>query len=193
MLISKNHLRARHTVSKDQSRPLLNIIDIKREGDEVVAASTDGYVLTEVREQVPYTPDEYPETNGSPSRDVVRITGATAAKLRTTMNPQKLLPILGYANVTESGVVTTDLEHTTVYNDHQVSGHFPDYAQLIPDAVTATASVVLNPDYLARVLKAFEGVHSVTLEFYGSKLSPVVIRSDEDGVAITGVVMPLKS
>lgn len=192
MLISKNHLRARHTVSKDVSRPLLNVIDVTVEGDEVVAVSTDGYVLTEVREQTPDA-DEYPETNGSPTIDSTRITGATAAKLKSMMKPQKLLPILAYANVTESGVVTTDLEHTTIFDDHQVSGNFPEYKKLIPASETAMAVVKLNPKFLANVLKAFDGIESVTLEVYEGSTSPVVIRSTDGDADVTGVIMPLRS
>ncbi|TFD15499.1 hypothetical protein E3T26_06875 [Cryobacterium sp. TMT1-21] len=192
MLISKDHLRALHTVSKDQTRPLLTVIDIKQDGDEIVAASTDGYILTEVRQHAEDA-DQYPETNGSPSIDNVRITGATAAKLKPMMKPQKLLPVLAYANVTKSGVITTDLEHTTVFNDHQVSGNFPDYKELIPPSDTAIATVKLNPEFLANVLKAFKGIDSVTLELFEGTATPVVIRSNSSDVEVTGVVMPLKS
>jgi len=191
MLISKNHLRARHSVSKDESRPMLNVIDINREGDEVVAVATDGYILTEVRETT-LDPAEFPEINGSPSINHIRVQGATADKIKVALKPSKTLPILGYANVTSTGIVTTNLERSTIFNDRQVEGKFPDYKQLIPEETKAKARVTLNPDKLAAVLKAFEGVGAVTLELHDGKFSPVVIRADQDDFEITGVVMPLK-
>lgn len=191
MLISKNHLRARHAVSKDDSRPLLQVIDIKKIGDEVVAASTDGYILTEIRETTP-DPDDFPNINGRASIDEVRISGKTAAKLATTLKGNKTVPILDFGNVTSDGVIATDLMRSTIFHDNQVEGHFPDYKQLIPDSKNAVATVHLNPAFLASVLKAFDGVGSILLELHGP-MQPVVLHSVEGDADITGVVMPLKA
>lgn len=190
MLISKNHLRARHSVSKDDSRPLLTIIDITKDGDDVVAAATDGYMLIEVRESTPSS-DEFPDINDSGSIDHVRIKGTTATKMKMMMKDDTSLPILGYGNVTESGVVTTNLERSTVFNDRQVEGKYPDYKLFIPEADAAKAVLNVNPRYLASILKAFDDADFVTIELHGA-LKPLVVRSSKETVRITGVVMPLK-
>lgn len=45
MLLSKNHLKTRFTASRDDTRPILTHVDVRLDGDEVVAVATDGYVL----------------------------------------------------------------------------------------------------------------------------------------------------
>lgn len=192
MLISKNHLRARHAVSKDESRPLLCAINISKNEDTVVAASTDGYILIEVREETPDAGD-FPTTDTESSVEAVRINGATAAKMKTALKPNKLLPALNYAHVTDSGIIVTDLEHTTIFKDAQVEGNFPAYEKLMPDTEAAVRVVKLDPALLAKVLKAFDGLNAVTLEVHDGPLAPLVLRADEYDYEVTGVVMPLKS
>lgn len=191
MLISKNHLRARHAVSKDDTRPVLCSIDVSRDGDAVVAVATDGYKLIEVREPTPSEAD-FPDVNAGSPVEHIRVSGPTAAKLKAAMKPNKYVPVLNYGHATDEGVVTTDLAKTVVFKDAEPDGNFPDYKKLVPEAAGARATVLLDPDLLASVLKAFEGTREVVLEIHPDKLAPVVIRTTDDDVEITGVVMPLK-
>lgn len=189
MLISKHHLLARHTASKDDTRPLLCTVNITKADDEVIAVATDGYVLSEVRETVP-ADQEFPvEAVGV---DHVRIEAKSAAKLASVMKPNRLIPVLGYANVTTEGVVVTDIERTYTFTSAEVEGKFPDYLKLIPATESAVARVRVDPEKLIQVLKAFKGEHGVDLELHGL-LSPVVLRATNSERTITGVVMPLKS
>lgn len=189
MLISKHHLLTRHTASADQSRPLLTAIEIFKQGEEVVAVATDGYILSEVRETVPSDEGFPGDASGV---DKVRLTAKSAAKMSSALKPNKLLPVLGYANATSDGIVVTDLEHMVTFNDAEIEGNYPDYAKLIPDSKAATATVRVNPEYLMKALKPFKGEHSVELETHG-ELKPVVIRSSSAGRTILGVVMPVRA
>ena len=192
MLISKDHLRARHSVSKDESRPVLQIIDVRREGDEVIAAATNGYILTEVRQSSEFDVEEFPQQDVGRPINHVRISGDSATKLKATMKSDKDLPILGYGLVTDGGVVTTNLKRITVFDDRQPEGNFPMYQELIPSSSDAVAKVSLNPKLLADLLKSFDGINSVELELHGA-MKGVVVRSGGSDLTVTGVIMPLKA
>lgn len=192
MLISKHHLKTRFTASTDSSRPILNVIQLSTDGSDIVAAATDGYVLSEVRERVPVD-DEYPATDGVVGVAEARIHAKTANAISSSMKTNKLVPVLSYAQVSNMGISTTDLERTFEFKDAQVEGNFPDYKPLIPKAEDAKATVKINPAYLATMAKLMKDEGSITLEIHGD-LSPVVFRSDSNtGRVITGIVMPLKS
>lgn len=189
MLISKEHLRAQHTVSKDMTRPLLTVIDITKSGDQVIAVSTDGYSLLRVVQDTPSSSD-FPEHIGQ-EIDHVRLSAQTAKRLKAALKGNEMLPITDYALVTDEGVITTDLSRTAIFNDQDVEGTYPDYERNMP-AGEPIASVTLNPKLLAQVLKGFDGMGSIKLELHGD-VKPVVIKAGGEELEVTGVVMPLKA
>ncbi|WP_427007162.1 hypothetical protein [Pseudarthrobacter sp. H2] len=191
MLISKNHLRTRWTASKDNTRPVLTTIQLRTEGDEVVAAATDGYILSEVREHTP-SAEDFPDLTEHVAVSEARALATTAAAVSSALKKNKYLPILNYALVDSGGITVTNLEQTQQFKDAPVEGNYPDYQELIPAADQAKAVVTINPAYLEKLLKVFKGESSMTLEIHGP-LKPVVLRSGHSELTITGVVMPLKS
>lgn len=189
MLISKNHLKARFTASTDGTRPVLNTIQLSVDGDEVVAVATNGYILSEIREEVP-SDDDFPK---SPSMGVnqARVQATTASSVAKAIKKSKHLPILNYAHVGADGVTVTDLEHTQEFKDHPVDGNFPDYKHLIPAAEEALATVKINPEYLKTMAQLFKDEDSVTIELHGESKA-MMFRSEQYDHTITGVIMPLK-
>lgn len=190
MLISKNHLKTRFTASKDTTRPVLTSIQITKEKDEVVAVATDGYVLSEVREQ---TPDdtEFPKVGPLVGANEYKLRATTANTISKSIKSNKHLPVLNYGHVGLDSITTTDLEHTQEFTDAKIEGNFPDYKQLIPESSEALATVKVNPAYLAVMAKVFKDESGVTIEFHG-KDKAVVLRSSENEHDILGVIMPLK-
>lgn len=189
MLISKYHLRTRFTASTDAARPLLTTIQVRRDGEDVVAVATDGYILSEVRENVP-ADDEFPDNEGTDNTS--QISAKSAAKIASSLKPNKMVPVLGFAQVTESGVVVTDLEHRTTIQDATVEGTYPEYESLLPKPDDAIAKVVIDPKLLATALKLFDGNNSVELLLHGDS-KPVILRETTTDRTITGVVMPRRS
>ncbi|RAN77987.1 hypothetical protein B5P43_18320 [Bacillus sp. SRB_336] len=191
MLINKNHLKTRWTASNDTTRPVLTTIQIRTDGDEVIAAATDGYILSEVRERTP-SEEEFPKVTNSVAVTETVILATTAASISAAIKKNNSLPIMNYARVGSDGITVTNLEQTQEFSDRPVEGKFPDYQKLIPPSDQAKAVVNINPALLEKLLKVFKGEGSVRLEIHGL-LSPVVLRAAHDELTITGVVMPLKS
>lgn len=199
MLISKNHLLTLHTAGKDDSRPLLTQIKIFKDGKEVVAVSTDSYILSEVREETPDDAD-YPLTpedmQGSVIADEYLLPTGNAKKLKPFMKGGKVLPILGYAQVHKDGVFATNLEESVKLYAKPVEGQYPDYQKLIPAA--QAEPVLVNPQLLKKALAAFGDDTSVSIEL-GTKdgkpdrYAPVVLRSTNTQTKKLVIVMPVKS
>lgn len=194
MLLSKQQLLTHHTTSKDDSRPVLEQIYVFKDGDDIVAVSTDSYVLSEVREKTPALDEFPPATNGKEYQPIesALIQGVVAKKAVPTLPKSPLLPVLGYALVQKDEVITTDLDRTISFAAREVEGKFPDYQKLIP--APAEKQVTFNPDKMRQALELFRGdATSVTIEFGEEKLDPIVMRGNRNGARITVIVMPLRS
>lgn len=194
MLLTKKQLNLHHTASKDDSRPVLTQLYVRKIGEEIVAVSTDSYVLAEVRE--PAQPvDDYPNVTPDQPNDASiesAFVQADVAKKILPMIPKKtLLPILTMALLQKNELVTTDLDKTTKFITHEQEGKYPEYEKLIP--APAEFSVTIDPAKLKQVLEVFKDERSLTIEFGKDKMSPVVLRGGSAGTKITGVVMPLRS
>lgn len=194
MLLSKQQLMIHHTASKDGSRPILNQIYAYKEKDQVVAVSTDGYVLTEVREATPAL-ENYPEVNPDvPNKEIEScfIQASVAKKMIANLPKNPVLPILGYALVQKNELITTDLERTVKYLTHEQEGKYPEYQKMVPEP--AAFCVNINPDKLRQALEVFRGeTMTVSIEFGEKPLDPVVLRGKRNGATITSIVMPLRA
>lgn len=194
MLLTKKQLNLHHTASTDDSRPVLTQIYVRKIGDEIVAVSTDSYILAEVREKA-QSVEDYPNvTPDVPNDSTIEsaFVQADVAKKILPMIPKKtVLPVLTMALLQKNELVTTDLDKTTKFITHEQEGKYPDYEKLIPEP--AEFSVTVNPAYLKKMLEVFKDEQSVTIEFGKGKLDPVVLRGGSAGTKITGVVMPLRS
>lgn len=194
MLISKNHLLTLHTAGKDDSRPMLTQIKVFKEGKEVVSVSTDSYILSEVREETPDDAD-FPlapeDMQGSVIANEYYMPVSNAKKIKPFMKGDKVLPILGYAQVHKDGVFATNLEQSIKLYAKPVEGNYPDYQKLIP-AQERKAQVTLDPKLLKRALEVFGTDHSITIDI-GEPLEPVVMRNnDNTQTKKLVIVMPLK-
>lgn len=68
-------------------------------------------------------------------------------------------------------------------------GKYPKWQDLVPTGEkTAFTQTILNVNYLMTIQNLFE-VPGLTLEFYGDKFGPVVVRNN----GMLGLIMPLKS
>lgn len=193
MLISKQHLLTLHTAGKDDSRPMLTQIKVFKEGKEVVAVSTDSYILSEVREETPDDAD-FPlapeDMQGSVIADEYYLTTGNAKKLKRFMKGDKVLPILGYAQVHKDGVFATNLDASIKLYAKPVEGQYPDYQKLIPKE-NRKAQITLDPKLLNRALEVFGSDHSITIDI-GEALEPVVMRNNDSLTKKMVIVMPLK-
>lgn len=193
MLLTKKQLNLHHTASKDDSRPVLEQIYVRKIGDEIVAVSTDSYVLAEVREPVVAVEDYPTATPDVPNAviDSAYVQADVAKKIIPHIPKKVVLPVLGYALLQKDELITTDLEKTTKFITREQEGKYPEYEKLVPEP--AEFSVTINPAKLKQVLEVFKDELSVTIEFGKDKMSPVVLRGGSAGTKITGVVMPLRS
>lgn len=202
MLISKNHLLTLHTTSKDDTRPLLKQIKVFRQGEYVVAVSTDSYILSEVREKVPDDAD-YPlaeeDMNGSEVADEIYFEADTAKRLKPYMKNDKVLPILSYAQAHKDGVFATTLDKSIKLYAKPVDGEYPDYERLLPAA--QDEPVLVNPKLLRKALAVFNADdEAVSIEIKTDpktgkpdKYAPVVLRSVNTQIKKLAVVMPVRN
>lgn len=193
MLLTKKQLNLHQTASKDDSRPVLEQIYVRKIGDEIVAVSTDSYVLAEIREQA-QSVEDYP--NATPDVPNVEIESAfvqadVAKKIIPLLPKKTSLPVLAKALLQKDELITTDLEKTTKFITHEQEGKYPEYEKLIPEP--AEKKIHLDPSKLKQVLEVFKDEHSLTIEFGEKPTDPVVLRGGSAGTKITAVVMPLRS
>ena len=199
MLVSKTLLSTIVTASKDDTRPLLTCIRVYKEGENIVSVATDGYILSEVIEKTPDVGD-FPNVPISDhtlgEADDVLVPAETAKKMIAAIKKSDTLPVLNYAALTSASLTTTDLEMTTMLHFKSPEGNYPEYRKLITiddEKAKTYNSVTVNPKYLKQVMALFKDDYSVELSVSSDKYSPVFIRSENNGVKKTVVIMPLKA
>lgn len=193
MLLSKKQLLTHHTAGTDDARPVLQQVYVYKDGEDVVAVSTDSYVLAEVRQKTPPV-DEFPLANGEqPNVEIDKcfISKDVAKKALGAIPKKYVLPVLGFALAQKDEVITSDLDVTTKFKSRELEGNFPDYLKLIPEP--AEKQITFNPDKMKQVMEVFKDITSVTIEFGEGKLDPVVFRANNAGAKITAILMPLRS
>lgn len=198
MLLNKQQLLVHHAASKDSARPVLEQVCVRvdKKTKEVIAVSTDSYILAEVRCKPMGEDSDFPDVGQPPKggkvQDIFIEAPAVKKALSTLPTGKKAgLPILENALVQKDQITTTDLSHTNKFHVRAPEGKFPDYEKLIPTE-EPKATVTLNPALLKRLLDVAKDDHSVTLEIYG-KLEPVVMRTTNEGNKKTLIIMPLKT
>lgn len=196
MLLSKQLLQVAKIASKDDTRPVLTAIKVYREDGKTVAVATDGYMLSEVIEDTPDSSD-YPllmDERKPVEVEEVLLPAKTAEKIGKAIVSKSAMPVLRYALLEGDRVSTTDLEEITSLGFRPIEGNYPDYRQLTPDENEVGRYVVhLDPALLKKALSQFGSERSVRLSISSSKLSPITLRSENEGVKKTVVIMPLKS
>ena len=197
MLVSKSLLSTIATASKDDSRPLLTCIRVYKEDDKIVSVATDGYILSEVIETTPNADDfpELPFAQSEEQPDSVLVPAETAKKMIAAMKKNDSgLPVLSYAQLVKDSIVTTDLEQTTALHFRSPEGNYPEYRKLTDvdeEKAKTYKTVKVNPKYLKQVMALFKDDYNVELSV-GDGMSPVFIRSEQDGVKKMAVIMSLK-
>jgi DNA polymerase III sliding clamp (beta) subunit (PCNA family) len=164
---------------------------VKKDGDEVTAVATDGYIMGKVVQTVPSV-DDFPRIDGVDNKEITEayIDRDVALKAIKSIPKKTALPVLTFALVQEEFVTVTDLDTYTTFRKTPPEGDYPKHDELIPEP--AEKQVTLNPKYLIKALKMFDKHEGMTIEFGKDKLSPVVLRSNSGGVKKTVLVMPLK-
>lgn len=196
MLVSKALLSTIATASKDDTRPLLTCIRVYKEGDNIVSVATDGYILSEVIQSTP-DPAEFPAlpVDGHEIGEAtdVLVPADTAKKMIAAIKKNDMLPVLNYAALGDATLTTTDLEQTTMLHFRSPEGNYPEYRKLIEAEEKKPANTVtINPKYLKQVLALFKDDYSVELSVSSEKIGAVFIRSNQDGIKKTAVIMPLR-
>ncbi len=178
MKISRNHLAVIAAASKDDSRPVLNAIQVYSEGKETVSVATDSYRLYEVRE--PFTEGEEHDAN------IILLPLNEAKFAQTIIKPH---PELTHLDLTPESMSVNGTTHKIKLQE----GKFPEYKKFV-ERKEAQATIKLDPKYLKEAMEFFKGAISVTIEFHGLN-EAVVVRageSYEDQANKVAVIMPMR-
>lgn len=178
MKISRNHLSVIAAASKDDSRPVLNAIQVYQEKGETVSVATDSYRLYECREAL---------TEGEEkTEDVILLALSEAKFAQTIIKPH---PELTHLDLTTESMSVNGTTHKIKPQE----GKFPEYKKFV-ERKQAQATIKLDPKYLKETMEFFKGAVSVTLEFHGENQA-VVVRAGEsypEQSNKVAVIMPMR-
>ena len=211
-MINKHNLAVAAFASKEASRYTPNGILVTP--DATVA--TDGFVLGWVSTpKIPVV--NFPQVDGVKPEAMTDdfapfILGLEAVKLVERALPKKTtIPALRCAAIARedrvdvatgeitgerNAIVVTDLENPQVFRPAPVAGQFPNYAQVIPNAVPKFV-ITVNAELLARIATAFAKFgdprsHAMRISFVDEMSAIRFDAAGGDDQGMTALLMPMR-
>jgi hypothetical protein len=158
---------------KDDTLPMLGAVKFESDGDELVLAATDRYVLGAYR--VPW--------NGGHVDAVLRGDGAKEL-LTWARKAEKFLPIT--LTFGDRDVEASDYERKATFPLYD--GEFVKWRAVLPDPDPSDLAFGVNKDYIGRFAKAGEKGEPMRITFR----SPTKLLGIQIGERFTGAIMPVR-
>ncbi len=219
-LLSRGILELRHVAAQEKTRYAMNGILLHREkgSADIFAVATDGKRLARVNvTKFTDSPQDFPtvaapdfDASARPKGDgslFAVLPGDACSELAKALpKGKRVRPILTHValdeRVTDAGTLraaTTNLETSTVRDIRLVDGHFPPYADVMPEPGKGIR-ITLNVELLAGLVSALHAASQcqgdagvATLEMTGHADPIIVTVSGRSFAEACGVLMPINS
>lgn len=176
-MLTKNDLYITEFTSKDDTREVLQHIQVGIQDNLLAMVATDSYTLC-----------EFSITINNPDG----IKGSWLVNRKSFEQARKLANSNSVIEFTDDGNMMIDgLAMATLKCDRE----YPEYDKILKQEVTDNNTVNVQPDYLTRVGQYLKRVGQVSTEIkLGGALEPVMItsKSDDRDLNIRIAVMPLR-
>lgn len=183
-MLTKSDLKIATIASKDDTRPIIAAVQVKKIDQGLRLVATDGYHLTEKTIKLEDAPDF----------DEMLIPA------KTLLDVAKLMGVHDRLTITRENFIIKNLKTEAV---RQVSvgatteGNYPEYQLLVPEK--KSQFIALNARYISELMAVADadgGAVMVQIDVdevgHINKLSPVRFDSESEGVKTVSVLMPLK-
>lgn len=174
----------KHCVSKDDSRPILEYIQIKVKPDTITAYALDGYRAARVEIKNTCPIDEEFTCYIKPFTVKVSKRGTNSVVIECT-DENTFVEV-----ITEYGILR--------YGFTVPSGEFPNIEKIYSASRQHDREIGLQPRYVIDALKALNGLNHIrcgsyaVLEIKENNTKPFIIRAKNDGIINEQLILPVR-